>query len=130
MEPSAVRAQPRIYNIEEKLMYETELISHSKEEIFSFDASPVQISMDSDAKDLNYRLFGNRIDGAKPDFWTSIKRNYLSCVKKPESIVSPEQIWEQLSLLGRKRGRKGKFLPKGNNEGIQSSFFDIKNKLN
>jgi len=112
MEPSAGRAEPRIYNIEEKLIYESDLISSSKEETFTFEASPVCIAMNPSEDNLNYRLFGLRIDGEKPNFYNKIKRNHLSCIKKSKSVISPEQIWLQLSLLGRKRGRKGKFLPK------------------
>lgn len=127
MEPSAGRAQPRIYNIEEKLIFESDLINSSKEQTFIFENPPVCIDMNSETEDLNYRLFGLTMEGTKPEFLRKIKRNHLSCLKRYRSLISPEQIWLQLSLLGRKRSRKGTFIPKGTKDNLQHSFFDLIN---
>ncbi len=127
MEPSAARAEPRIYQIKEQIVQQADLIEESKEELFYFDKVPVFIMMVKSENDLNYRLFGTSIDGSKPDFETSISRARMSCVKKPDSPITMEQITSQIVRLGKKRGRKGEFSLRRNRVGRQftlGSFSD------
>jgi hypothetical protein len=84
MEPSASRAEPRIYEIKRQIAQQTDLIEESKEEIFHFIEAPVCIKMSDSDNDLNYRLFKPSSDGARPEFDTSISRAHLSSLKKPD----------------------------------------------
>jgi hypothetical protein len=122
MEPSAARAEPRIYQIKEQIIQQADLIEESKEEIFYFDEAPVCIKMVESENDLNYRLFGIGIDGSKPNFEASISRAYMSCVKKPDSPITMEQIASQIVRIGKKRGRKGEFSLRRNRVGRQFTF--------
>ena len=108
MEPSAPRAEPRIYSIKEQILQQSELIDVSKEEVFNFTEEPVCIKYDDSKHDLNSRLFGfSKKDGLRPEFNTYIERAHMSSLKKPDSPITIEQIAQQLSLLGTKRVRKG-----------------------
>lgn len=122
MEPSAERAEPRIYWLKELLTQESALIETKKDENFFFDVAPVCIEMDSNPESLNYRLFGQRIGGTKPTFEKTIERSHLACVKKPNSPISIEQVTAQLSRLERKRGRKGKFSQRTSRNERQIAF--------
>lgn len=108
MEPSAPRAEPRIYSIKEQILQQSELIDVSKEEVFHFIEEPVCIEKDNSSNDLNSRLFGySKNDGLRPEFNTFIERAHMSSFKKPDSPITIEQIAQQLSRLGTKRVRKG-----------------------
>lgn len=107
MEPSAPRAEPRIYIIKEQLIQQTDLIEETKEETFNFTEAPVCIKMGNSKDDLNYRLFGPSNDGLRPEFDTHISRAHMSSVKIPDSPITVEQMARQLSRLGVKRPRKG-----------------------
>ena len=107
MEPSAPRAEPRIYSIKEQILQQSDLIDMSKEEAFHFIDEPVCIKNDFSTDELNSRLFGAGKDGLRPEFNTYIERAHMSALKKPDSPISIEQIAQQLSLLGTKRVRKG-----------------------
>ena len=125
MEPSAEKAEPRVRWLKELLTHETELIDTCKEELFNFDASPVHICMDSKNKCLNYRLFGTRIQGSKPEFETTLSRSHFAAVHKPNSPIPMEQIAAQLSKLEIKRGKRGTFLHRISRIGQQSTFKSI-----
>jgi hypothetical protein len=125
MEPSAERAEPRIYWLKKLIIQETELIETNKDKLFAFDTQPVCINMDSAEECLNYRLFGTRIEGAKPTFETAIRRSNLACFKKPNSPITYEQVMSQLASLDIKRGRRGAFLPRHSQTERRYSFGDI-----
>jgi hypothetical protein len=125
MEPSAERAEPRIYWLKEFLAHETLLLQTKKEEVFYFDTAPTCIQMDKNNDCLNYRLFGGTIDGSKPSFEKSIHRSHLACVKRLNSPISMDQVMTQLSKLEAKRGRKGTYQKKRN---PQISFRSIDEK--
>lgn len=125
MEPSALRAEPRIYIIKEQLVQQTDLIEQSKEEIFNFTEAPVCVKMGDSNDDLNYRLFGPSTDSSMPDFDTSISRAHMSSVKKPDSPITMEQIARQLSRLGIKRSRKGAVAFRRGRVGPQYTFVSI-----
>jgi hypothetical protein len=122
MEPSADKAEPRIHWLKKQLTQETTLIDTKKEEIFYFDSTPVKIELNPDENSLNHKLFGARIDGARPNFETNIQRSHFASVKIPNSPISMQQVMEQLSKLEIKRGRKGKFLHQSNENGKQLSL--------
>jgi len=129
MEPSASRAEPRIYRIKEQLVQQTDLIEESKEEIFHFTEAPVCINISDSEDDLNYRLFGHSTDGSRsPDFEPSISRAHTSSVKKPDSPITMEQIAQQLSRLGVKRGRRGAVAFRRRRVGAQYTFVSISDK--
>jgi hypothetical protein len=123
MEPSADKAQPRIQWLKEYLAHETEIIEEKKEDIFYFDTPPTCIDMDGNEDDLNYRLFGETIEGSKPTFETTIQRSHMSCIKKPDSPISMEHAMSQLSRLEKKRGKKGTFSRQQHKQ--QPSFSDL-----
>jgi hypothetical protein len=125
MEPSALRAEPRIYIIKEQIIQQTDLIEESKEEIFYFNEAPVCIKMSNSEDDLNYRLFGPSADSSRTDFETSISRAHMSSVKKPDSPITIEQMARQLSKLGVKRGRKGAGAFRRGRVGPQYTFVSI-----
>jgi len=125
MEPSALRAEPRIYIIKEQIAQHTDLIEESKEETFHFTEAPVCIKMSDSEDDLNYRLFGPGTESARPEFDTSISRAHMSSVKKPDSPITMEQIARQFSRLGRKRGRKGAVAFRRGKVGSQYTFVSV-----
>jgi hypothetical protein len=126
MEPSAPRAEPRIYIIKEQIIQQTDLVEESKEEIFHFTEAPVCIKMGDSEDDLNYRLFGPSTDSSRPpDFETLISRAHMSSVKKPDSPITIEQIAQQLSSLGVKRPRKGVDAFRRGKVGSQYTFVSI-----
>lgn len=125
MEPSASRAEPRIYQIKEQIVQQTDLIEESKEEIFYFDKAPIYIRRIESENDLNYRLFGNSINGPGPDFETSISRAHMSCAKIPDSPITFEQTTSQIVRLGKKRGRRGEFSLRHNRVGRQYTFGSV-----
>ncbi len=125
MEPSASRAEPRIYRIKEQLIQQTDLIEENKEEIFYFNEAPVCIKKSNSEDDLNYRLFGPSTDSSQPDFETSISRAHMSSVKKPDSPITMEQVALQLSKLGIKRGRKGASAFRRPRVGPQYTFVSV-----
>jgi len=125
MEPSALRAEPRIYIIKEQIAQQTDLIEESKEEVFHFTEAPVCIKMSNSEDDLNYRLFGPSTDSSRPEFDTSISRAHMSSVKKPDSPITMEQIAHQLSRLGRRRGRKGASAFRRDRVGPQYTFVSV-----
>ena len=125
MEPSSARAEPRIRWLKQQFAQETEIIESSKDGLFVFDTAPTCISMDSSGECLNYRLFGVRIEGARPTFETTIRRSHVACLKKPNSPIPIEQVMIQLSNLGMRRGRRGAFLSLRNQIGPQYTFGNI-----
>jgi len=125
MEPSAPRAEPRIYNIKEQIVQQTDLIKESKEEIFHFTEAPVCVNMGDCEDDLNYRLFGPNNDGFRLKFDSLISRAHMSSVKKPDSPITTEQIAWQLSRLGVKRPRKGTSMHRRGRVGSQYTFVSI-----
>jgi len=125
MEPSALRAEPRIYLIKEQIVQQTNLIEESKEEIFHFTEAPVCIKMGDSEDDLNCRLFGPSTGSSKPDFDTLISRAHMSSVKIPDSPITIEQMARQLSRFGVKRGRKGTVAFRRGRVGSQYTFVSI-----
>ena len=128
MEPSAPRAEPRIYSIKEQILQQSELIDVSKEEVFNFTEEPVCIKNDNSKNDLNSRLFGSGKDGLRPEFNTFIERAHMSSLKKPDSPITIEQIAQQLSLLGIKRVRKGPSAYQRPRIGNQYTFVSVSDK--
>jgi hypothetical protein len=122
MEPSAPKAEPRIYEIKRQIAQQTGLINESKEEIFHFIEAPIRINMGDSIDDLNYRLFKPSTDGSRPEFNTSISRAHLASLKKPDSPITIEQIAQQLSRLGVKRVRKGASAYRRGRVGSQYTF--------
>lgn len=128
MEPSSERAEPRIHWLKRQLYQESELIKSGKEELFTFETEPICIKMDSSSDCLNHRLFGIRIEGAKPTFETTSKRSHLACFKKPNSPISMDQVTRQLSDLDIRRGRRGAYLPRHGKHEQQATFGYISNQ--
>jgi hypothetical protein len=125
MEPSAPRAEPRIYDIKRQIARQTDLIIESKKEIFHFLDEPVCIKMKDSVDDLNFRLFRYSADSSRPEFDTSISRAHLSSLKKPDSPITIEQIAQQLSKLGIKRERKGASAYRRGKIGSQYTFVSV-----
>ena len=125
MEPSAPKAEPRIYEIKRQIAQQTDLIKESKEEVFHFTETPVCIQMNESTDCLNYRLFKPGADGARPEFSTSISRAHLSSLKIPDSPITIEQVSKQLSKLGVKRVRKGALKYKRGRVGPQYTFVSV-----
>lgn len=125
MEPSAPKAEPRIYKIKRQIAQQTDLISESKEETFRFIEAPIRINMGDSDDDLNYRLFKPSTDGSRPEFNTSISRAHLASLKKPDSPITVEQMARQLSGLGVKRTRRGTSAYRRGKVGKQYTFVSI-----
>ncbi|MGD0779788.1 MAG: hypothetical protein ABR954_03280 [Dehalococcoidales bacterium] len=122
VEPSAPNASPRINWIKTQLAECSNLINNMDEEEFLFDSEPLQIVYENTGVGLNDRLFGQNIDGSKPEFKTSIKRTHMACTIEPQSPVSMEQVNKQLSMLNIKRGKKGRFVRR---QRIEKTFWDL-----
>lgn len=121
-EPSAPNASPRVNWLKIQLAQCSEVIHTAEEEEFSFDSEPLQISFENTGIGLNDRLFGETVDGGKPQLITSIKRTHMACRIEPRSPVSMEQVQRQLATLQLKRGRKGRFVRQPRPQG---TFWDI-----
>jgi len=109
-EPSARNASPRVSWLKTQLAQYSEVIDNSDEEEFFFDSEPLQINLENTGIGLNDRLFGQTMDGGKPQLMTSIKRTLMTCRIKPQSPIPMEQVQKQLAMLNIKRGLKGRFV--------------------
>ncbi len=120
-EPSAPNASPRINWLKTQLAQCTDVILTSDEEEFFFDSGPLRIEFENTGIGLNDRLFGQTMDGSKPQLKTSLKRTHMACRTKPQSPISIEQVLKQLAMLQLKRGKKGRFVRQSKQ---QQTFWD------
>lgn len=120
-EPSAPNASPRVSWLKTQLAQYSEVIHIRDEEEFFFDAEPLCIEFENTGIGLNDRLFGQTMDGSKPQLISSLKRTHMACRVKSKSPISMEQVLKQLAMLKIKRGEKGRFLKQTSS---QSTFWD------
>lgn len=121
-EPSARNAIPRVSWLKTQLAQCSEVVHARDEEEFLFDSEPLLIDFEGTGLGLNERLFGQSLDGSKPQLQTAIKRTHMACVVNPHSPISMEQVIKQLAMLNVKRTKKGYFVQKSRPQG---TFWDI-----
>jgi hypothetical protein len=121
MEPSVLKARPRVDWLKAQLAQCSEVIHDKAEEEISFNSGPLRIGFEGTNVGLNDRLFGQTLDGSKPLLQWSLKRTHIACRVKPQSPISMEQVQKQLSMLKLKRGKKGRFVKQAR---PQSTFWD------
>jgi hypothetical protein len=121
-EPSAPNASPRVNWLKSQLAQCSVVLYTMEEEEFFFDSEPLRISFENTGVGLNDRLFGQTIDGGKPQLMSSLKRTHIACVRRPQSPISIEQVQRQLAMLQLKRGKKGRFVRQPKPQG---TFWDI-----
>lgn len=110
MEPSAFKAKPRVDWLKLQLAQCSDVIHDNAEEEFVFDSEPTIIEFEDDRAGLNHRLFGQTLDGSKPQLYKALKRTSMTCRVRPRSPIPVEQVQKQLALLELKRGAKGRFV--------------------
>jgi len=110
MEPSVLKARPRVDWLKAQLAQCSDVIHDSIEEEIFFNTDPIRIDLEGTNIGLNDRLFGQPLDGGKPLLLQSLKRTHIACRVKPQSPISMEQVQKQLSMLKLKRGKKGRFI--------------------
>ncbi|MBN1862523.1 MAG: hypothetical protein JW790_02640 [Dehalococcoidales bacterium] len=120
-EPSSLKASPRVNWLKTQLAQASELILIRDEEEFFFNSDPLRINFENTGVGLNDRLFGQTMDGSKPQLQTSIKRTLMTCRIEPRSPISMEQVLRQLAMLKLKRGAKGRFIRRPS---PQATFWD------
>jgi hypothetical protein len=121
-EPSAPNASPRINWLKIQLAQCSDVIHSRDEERFFFDAEPLKIDFENTGIGLNDRLFGQTMDGSKPQLMTDIDRSHMTCRIYPQTPISIEQVQKQLAMLNIKRGKKGRFIKQSI---PQSTFWEI-----
>jgi hypothetical protein len=122
MEPSVLKAKPRIDWLKRQLLQCTKLVHNNNEEEIFFNSEPTKIDFEEDSLGLNHRLFSSIIDGSKPpQLMKSITRTHFACRLDPKSPIKSDEVAQQLKVLQIKRGEKGHF----SKHEIEASFADI-----
>lgn len=109
-EPSAPNASPRVNWLKIQLAQCSDVIYDRDEEEFFFNSEPLCIDFENTAIGLNDRLFGQTMEGSKPQLQTSIKRTLMACRKELQAPITMDQSLKQLSMLSLRRGAKGRFV--------------------
>jgi len=121
MEPSVPKARPRVDWLKAQLAQRSGVLCEADEEEFFFNSDPIRIDYEGTNIGLNDRLFGQTLDGSRPQLQQSVKRTHIACIVKPQSPIPMEQVQKQLAMLNIKRGKKGRFIRQ---RGPQSTFWD------
>ena len=123
MEPSVLKARPRVDWLKAQLAQCSSVIHESAEEEILFNYEPIKIDFEGTNIGLNDRLFGQTLDGGKPLLYKSLKRTHIACRIHPQFPISMEQVHKQLVMLKLRRGKKGRFIRQTSPE--IKAFWDI-----
>lgn len=111
-ESNAPKAMPRVNWLVDSLTKSARMIMTEPRQEFSFDTDPVKIELEGTGDGLNDRLFGKSAGGRGPNLLNSMSRAVFAAKIEPFSLISSQEIAEQLRVLRIKRSRKGRFVPR------------------